>query len=146
MAFKFSLASVLKLRQNLEQRELLLLERRYAELAAAQSAYWQAQAALIAERQRQQEELRSGTTAVQLQTGLEYSAELEQQRRRAELKVLEAQTRVREQQEIYWKARQQRDVLQELRQQQFEAYSREQAKSEQRERDEMFLMRRRWAR
>jgi flagellar export protein FliJ len=146
MPFRFPLASVLKVREDLEHRELLMLERKYSELAAAQSAYWQAQQALTDERKRQQQELMEGTTAVQLQTGIEYSTYLEQQRRILELKLLEAQSRLREQQEIYWKARQERDVLQELRKQQFQKYSQEEAKREQSERDELFLIRRRWAR
>ncbi len=146
MPFRFPLASVLKVREDLEHRELLMLERKYAELAAAQSAYWQAQQVLSEERNRQQQELTEGTTGVQLQTGIEYSTYLEQQRRTLELKLLDAQSRLREQQETYWKARQERDVLQELRKQQFQKYSQEEAKREQSERDELFLIRRRWAR
>ena len=56
-------------------------------------------------------------------------------------KLQEAQTRLREQIEIYKKARQQRETLDELRKQQAEDYQREQLKSEQQERDELYLMR-----
>jgi flagellar FliJ protein len=141
MPFRFSLATLLRVRESLEHTEMLVLEKRYGEVAFVQGQLWEADQNLIRARECRQEELSRGVMAVQLQLALE--EEIRQRRLRDELlkELQAAQTRLREQLDIYWKARQKRDVLQEIRKQKFEQYRREQEKSEQRERDELFLLR-----
>jgi len=141
MPFRFSLTTVLNLRERLEQREQLVLERRYAELAVVQGKLWEATQNLTRAQELQAEELKQGTTAFQLQLTVEHIKALEQQQMSLQKSLQEAQSRLREQLEIYRQARQKRDVLEELRQQQLDQYQREQGKLEQRERDELFLLR-----
>jgi len=141
MPFRFSLASVLNIREKLEQRELLLLERRYAELATAQGKLWEVAQNIVRNHEQQADELKRGTTGFQLQMAIEEAKALEDRRLQLQKKLQEAQKALREQLENYRKARQKRDVLEELRQQQLDRYQREQGKIEQRERDELFLLR-----
>jgi len=142
MPFRFSLATVLNLREKLEQRELLFLERRYAELAAVQGKLWEVAQNISCAQEQQEQELKSGTTAFQLQLTQEKLKLLDLQRDGLQRNLQEAQLRLREQLDSYRKARQKRDVLEELRQRQHGQYQQEQEKLEQRERDELFLLRR----
>jgi flagellar biosynthesis chaperone FliJ len=142
MPFQFSLATVLRLRENLEHTELLTLEKRYSELALAQGRLWEAEQNIIRAAESRQLELSRGTTAIQLQLAIEEESQMRRQRDARLQKLQEAQEVLREQLAIYWKARQKRDILQELRKQKFDVYQRTQAKLEQRERDELFLLRR----
>jgi flagellar export protein FliJ len=142
MPFRFALASVLKFRQDLEQREMRLLEKCYADLAATQAHYWQAEERISHEKREREEQLRQGTTAVQLHLALEYEARLQHQLAALQEKLREAQEHLRQQLETYRKARQNRDIIEELRKQQLDAYRRNEAKLEQRQRDELFLLRR----
>jgi len=141
MPFRFPLATVLNLRERLEQRELLLLERRYAELAAVQGKLWEAAQNITRAHEQQAQDLKRGTTAFPLHLNAEAIKALERHREALQLNLQEAQLRLREQLEKYRQARQKRDVLEELRQQQLDHYRREQGKAEQRERDELFLLR-----
>jgi len=142
MPFQFSLATVLRLRENLEHTELLTLEKRYSELALAQGRLWEAEQNIIRAAESRQLQLSRGTTAIQLQLAIEEESQMRQQRDALLQKLQEAQKVLREQLAVYWKARQKRDILQELRKQKFDVYQRAQAKLEQRERDELFLLRR----
>jgi flagellar export protein FliJ len=141
MPFRFSLATVLNLRDNLEQKEARTLERRYVELSAAQGRLWEAEQNIIRAQEERAHELSQGISAFQLQLALSDETRLKQLRDDWQKKFQEAQSRLREQIEIYKKARQQRDTLDELRKQQAEDYQREQLKTEQQERDELYLMR-----
>jgi len=143
MAFRFALASVLKYRQDLEHRELLRLEQRYAELAAAQAEFWKAEENIVLARKEREHTLSQGTTAVHLQLALEYDARLRRRRESSQKALAEAQASLRQQLQAYHQARQSRDALEELRKKQFEAYRKEEGRSEQRQRDELFLLRRR---
>jgi len=141
MPFRFSLATVLSLREKLEQREMLLLERRYSELAAVQGKLWEAAQNITRAQEQQAEDLKRGTTAFPLQLNVETIRSLEKHRATLQKQLQEAQLRLRDQLEKYRQARQKRDVLEELRKQQLEHHQREQGKMEQRERDELFLLR-----
>jgi flagellar export protein FliJ len=143
MPFRFTLSTVLKLRDNLEQKEASILERRYAELAAAQGRLWEAEQNIVRAREERSEDLKQGVAAIELQLALQNETHLKRYRDALQQKLQEAQSKLREQIEIYKNARQQRDTLDQLRTQQFESYQREEAKSEQQQRDELHLMRHR---
>jgi flagellar export protein FliJ len=143
MPFRFSLTTVLKVRENIEQKESRALEKCYVELSAAQGRLWEAEQNISREQQEREAELKQGTSAFQLQMSLEEERRLKEVRDQHIKKLAEAQARLREQIEIYKRARQQRDTMEELRIQQAEEYRREQLKNEQQERDELFLMRHR---
>jgi flagellar export protein FliJ len=141
MPFRSSLAAVLNLRENLEQKEARILEKRYVELSAAQGRLWEAEQNIIRAQDERAQELSQGTSAFQLQLALGEETRLKNVRDDWQKKLQDAQTNLRQQIEIYKKARQNRDTLDELRKQQAEEYQREQLKSEQQERDELYLMR-----
>ena len=141
MPFRFSLATVLNLRENLEQNEARILEQRYAELAAAQGRLWEAEQNITRAQQDRAQQLNEGTSAFQLQLALQEEAGLKQKRLDAHQNLQEAQIRLRQQIGIYKQARQKRDTLEELRKRQATEYQREQSKSEQQERDELYLLR-----
>jgi flagellar export protein FliJ len=142
MAFRFSLETVLRLRENLEHTESLLLERRYAELAQVQGMLWEAEQNIVYSREQKNRELDRGTTTIQLQLAVEEESRLREHRDALVQKLQEAQALLREQLSAYRKARQKRDILQELRKQKFDLHRREQEKSEQSQSDEAFLLRR----
>ncbi len=141
MPFRFPLATVLNLRENLEQKEARLLERRYVELSAAQGRLWEAEQNIVRAQEERAHQLSQGIPAFQLQLALSEETRLKQLRDDWQGKLQEAQTHLREQIEIYKRARQQRDTMEELRKRQAEDFQREQLKSEQQERDELHLMR-----
>ena len=143
MPFRFSLATVLNLRENLEQKESRVLEQRYAELAASQGRLWEAEQNITRAQQERAQQLNEGTSAFQLQLALQEEASLKQKRLEAHQQLQETQTRLREQIGIYKQVRQQRDTLEELRKRQAAEYQREQLKTEQQERDELYLLRHR---
>ena len=141
MPFRFSLEAVLNLRERLEQHEMLLLEGCYTELAAAQGELWETAQNIARAQAQQAEELKSGTTAFPLQLQVATIGSLEQRRAVLQKNLQDAQARLHEQLEKYRQARKKRDVLKELHQQQLRKYQQEQEKLEQRERDELFLLR-----
>jgi flagellar biosynthesis chaperone FliJ len=142
MPFRFSLAAVLRVRENLEHAESLILEKRYSELAKFQGMLWEAQQNIHHARQARQDQLTRGVTAIELQLKMEEEAYWKQRSVEVSQQLLQAQARLREQIAVYRKARQNRDVLEELRKQKFEIYRREQERAEQKDRDEAFLLRR----
>jgi flagellar export protein FliJ len=142
MPFRFSLAAVLRVRENLEHTESLVLEKRYVELAKAQGMLWEAEQNIHHARQAREEQLSCGVTAIELQLKMEEESYWKQRSVELSQQLLQAQARLHEQIVIYRKARQSRDILEELRKQKFESYRRAQDKAEQRDRDEAFLLRR----
>jgi flagellar export protein FliJ len=143
MPFRFSLSTVLKLRDNLEQKESRILEQCYAELAAVQGRLWEAEQNIVRAGEERREQLKAGLPAIHLQLALQAETQLKLSRDSLRQKLGQAQTHLREQIEIYKKARQQRDTLEEIRGKQLESYQREAAKSEQQQRDELHLLRHR---
>jgi flagellar export protein FliJ len=141
MPFRFSLTTVLQVRENLEQKEARALEQCYVELSAAQGRLWEAEQNITHAQEERAHELSQGIPAYQLQLALGDEKRLKQLRENWQTKLQEAQVRLRGQIEIYKRARQQRETMEELRKQQVEEYQREQLKSEQQERDELYLMR-----
>ena len=141
MAFEFSLSVLLRLRENLEHKELLVLEKHYANIARIQARLLEAEQNILHAQERRQEELSHGTLAAEVKFTVDEERRIREYRETLLQELLEAQKRLKEQLVIYWKARQKRDVLQELRKHQFDAYRSEQAKIEQRDRDELFLLR-----
>ena len=80
--------------------------------------------------------------AVLLQFELESEARVEHRRQTLLAKLADLQAKVKEQIEKYRQARQKREVLEELRRQQLQEYTREEATREQQAADELFLLRR----
>lgn len=142
MPFRFTLAPVLRLRENLERREYLALQALYSESAEVRSDIRGLEQMLLQARSQRISKLSEGMPAVLLQFELESEARVERKRQTLLTKLAELQGKVNEQIGKYRLARQKREILEELRRQQLQEYAREEAIREQQAADELFLLRR----
>lgn len=142
MAFRFSLAAVLKLRESIERREYLALGRVHQEISQVDTQIRLVEQWCAAAAEGREKETAHGVASVHLQDAYDQEISLEKQRdalrtTRQELKI-KLQERIR----AYEIARQKREVLDSLRERQFETYKLEQARLEQNRIDDLFLARR----
>lgn len=142
MPFRFSLSPVLRLRENLERREYLALQALYAQAAEVRSDIKAREQSLAQARSQRSTRLREGMFAAHLQLELAGEARIEHRREALTAKLVELQSQVKEQIGKYQLARQKRETLEELRQQQLQKHVREEATREQQAADELFLLRR----
>lgn len=143
MAFRFALAAVLKCRETLEKREYLALEKTQQEIAQTEIALHQCDERLSAATRRREADLRRGVTSVHLHAAYEEETALEKQGEKLRAQLRELQVRRQNCLKAYEQARRNRELLDELRIRQLDAYHREQAKREQAALDDVFLSRRR---
>jgi flagellar export protein FliJ len=143
MAFRFTLAAVLKYRENIEQREYFALERIQQEVARVEARIQQVEEQHSAVRQRRDAELARGIASIHLQTAYEQELALDKQLDKLQAQLQELQGRRRQCLKTYQLARQKREVLDHLRVRQLEAYRRAQAKRQQTTLDDIFLSRQR---
>jgi flagellar FliJ protein len=141
MAFRFALAAVLKYREMLEQQAYLALERIQLEIAQTERRIQKLEETWLAMTKRREGELDHGTPSIHLQAAYQQEAFLQKQRDDLLLKVQELQTKRHAAMKTYELARQEREVLEELRTRQLDAYRHEQGKREQRTLDDVFLAR-----
>jgi flagellar FliJ protein len=142
MAFRFSLAGVLKLRESIERREYLALERVHMEIAYAEAQLREVDELRSLLVERRQTELAAGIPAIQLQGAFEQELALEHRRDALKLKLEELVAQRQEHVKAYELARQKREMLDDLRARQLDAYLRNRAKREQSAIDDLFLSRR----
>jgi flagellar export protein FliJ len=143
MAFRFALATVLKYRENLEQREYLALEKTQLEIVGTKIALQQCEERRSAATRHREADLRRGVTSVHLQAAYEEETALEQQGEKLQAQLQQLQVRWHICLKAYELARRNRQVLDELRTRQLDAYRREQAKRTQAMLDDIYLSRRR---
>lgn len=140
MPFKYRLEVLLRLQRSLEHQEenrLLACVARVAQLKA-QFQFWEN--ARFARKRRLVEELEAGAKGIFLQLAAEWDAGA--RRRQVEIrKQMEAAEELRLQQmQVYRKARQKREVLDDLRERQQTVYHQEELRQLQRTLDETFLI------
>ena len=143
MAFRFALAALLEYRESLEQREYLALEKTQQEIVQTQIALHQCAESRSAATRRREADLCCGVTSVHLQAAYEEETALEERGEKLRAQLRELQVRRQNCLRAYELARRNRELLDELRIQQLDAYRREQAKREQATLDDVFLSRRR---
>ncbi len=143
MAFRFALAAVLKYRESLEQRAYLALEKAQQDIVQTEQRSLACEERYSAARMRRDSDLGRGITSVHLQAEYEEELALRQEIERLKVQLQQLHARRQECLKTYEAARRNREVLDELRVQQFEAYRRDQAKREQKTLDDVFLSRRR---
>jgi flagellar export protein FliJ len=141
MAFRFSLAAVLKYRKNLEQREYLALGRVQQEIAQVDAQLTRCEEWLAEITSLRAAETVRGIASVHLQDAYQRERGLEIQRDELQVKRQELQTKRLQCLKAYELARQKREILEELRNQQLNAYVLDQSRREQRQVDDMFLSR-----
>ena len=141
MAFRFSLAAVLKLRESLEKQEysrLLILRKEITDIQNEIQASLEHE--LLAEENRKTE-LGRGMPASHLQDSYEKARALQQQREILKVTLKETEKRREEQLKRYQAARQGREMLEKIREQQYSEYLQEKNKKEQTLVDDLFLAR-----
>jgi flagellar export protein FliJ len=146
MSFHFPLAAVLRYRESMEQREHLALERLQQEIARVEATVLQIGDDRSTATQTLLADLAQGTRAAEVQAAYEHQRALQEQHEALQTLLQELKKKWRQQLASYVLARRNRETMENLRQKQFDAYSREQAKREQAVIDDLFLMRRRRSR
>jgi len=92
-------------------------------------------------RTRQSQELNAGTTAAELRFALLCDAALHNERREIERQILRLEALRDKQQAVYRQARRERETFESLRNRQLAEYHRSRARREQRQLDDLFLLR-----
>lgn len=141
MGFRFSLASVLRLRESVEQREELALQRAQYEVERVRQRIDELTTELAtASRQREQVLLHS-TEAYRLQD-MQAGIQVAKEHRQMLIETLETLKSARDAQvKVYQAARVSRGMLSDLRVEQRNAWEMEQARIEQKWLDDVFAVR-----
>ena len=141
MPFHFPLQALLHLRQSIERQQELRLRAANQQVARVRHALEQLDDRIRQSRTLSSQYLASGTTGAELsflQTG---EGLLHTQRQELDHEVARCQ-HVRDQQErVFRQARRERETFESLRSRQLGDYQRDQARREQRQLDDLFLMR-----
>jgi flagellar export protein FliJ len=146
MPFHFSLDAVLHLRQSLEHQQELRLRSANQQVARVRHLIEQMDLHRQQIHSTQSKELSAGITAAELRFGLLCEAELLRHRRELEQELARLQQFRDQQREILQRARQARETLESVREQQHMAYRKEMTRRTQRNLDELFLLRRNYLR
>ena len=141
MSFRFTLAAVLKYRKNLEQREYLALGRVQQEIAQVEDQLSRCEDWLAEITNLRTAETVRGIASVHLQDAYHRERGLEMQRDDLQVKRRELHVKRLQCLKAYESARQKREILEELRNQQLGDYLLDQSRREQRQVDDMFLSR-----
>jgi flagellar export protein FliJ len=141
MAFRYSLQSVLRLRQSMERQEeqrllaiAAMVVRLRAEIEEFQRARLEAQRADL-------QEMTAGCSGAALQFAAICEAAAAGVHRRLQSQLLEAERQRLQQRDAYQRARQEREIFEGLRERQETAHERELAHREQERADEAYLIR-----
>jgi len=141
MSFRFTLAAVLKYRKNLEQREYLALGRVQQEIAQVEDQLSRCEDWLAEITNLRTAETVRGIASIHLQDAYQRERGLEMQRDDLQVKRRELHVKRLQCLKAYELARQKREILEELRNQQLGDYLLDQSRREQRQVDDMFLSR-----
>jgi flagellar FliJ protein len=142
MAFRFSLATVLRVRVILEEQEERMLQRILFEIVQTQEAIARIQAELSGTTALRRAEVNKPDIGHNIQASYGYVQQLKQSRKEHEEK-LEKLKQLRDKQvKIYETARRNREMISDLREEKRNAYESELARTEQKTLDDNFNARR----
>jgi flagellar export protein FliJ len=141
MAFHFSLETILRLRRGQERAERLKLEAIASERARARRQLEIMTEQFFESRRRFQQLMAQGTSGSELQFESARSESVAAARRTLKARISELEQQRLMQVEVYMKARQSREILENLRDTKFEVYRQMLSRREQQELDALFLMR-----
>ncbi len=142
MAFKFSLAALLRFRLSQERQQELLLQEAAQRVAGLRREIDAVKLAIDEIKDSDQGALASGLRAAQLHFDLSRRAVLEGHGKRLEKSLADAKKAYEERRRQFQHARQQREIVEALRRNQFQQYSEQEKRDEQRRLDDLFLLRR----
>jgi flagellar export protein FliJ len=142
MAFTFPLHAVLHLRQSLEHQQELRLRAANQQVARVRHLIEQMELHRQELRLIENKQLSAGTTAAELRFGLLCDGEILRHRRELEQQLVRLQQARDQQREIFRQARRARETLESVRDGQWLLYRKQAARREQRNMDDLFLLRR----
>ncbi len=146
MPFHFPLQALLHFRQSLEHQQELRLRAANQQVARVQHLVEQIDARRQELHAAQSVALSAGTSSAEMRFGLQCEAELVRQRRELQQELLRQQQLRDRQREIFQQARRTRETLEGVRDQQARLYKKEAARREQRNLDDLFLLRKEYLR
>jgi len=141
MAFHFPFESLLHLRRSLERQQELRLRAANQQVAKVRHLLDRSDRQLGEMRIQHARQLQAGETIAELRFAATCEAALVKQRRVIEQELARLERLRDQQQQIFHKARLDRETLESLRQHQFAAYERAGRRREQRLLDDLFLLR-----
>ena len=141
MSFRFSLEAVLQFRKSLEESEELVLHKIDQEMAGVRLELEQLAARQQSFREQKSGELAHGLPAIHLQEMCEQEQQLVEAVKARQALLQELENKRLAQMARYRAARQNREVLSEIRQQKHHSYLQEQLRQEQKMLDDLFLTR-----
>jgi len=142
MPFIFSLESLLRFRISQERAERLKLEAIVAEQSRIRAWIEDLAGAAIEAQAAFQQRLASGVTGADLQLELSRLANFDLARNQLRTRLAEAEQQRVTQAEAFVRARRNREILEELRRRKLREYRLHEARREQQDLDDLFLMRR----
>ncbi len=146
MAFTFSLHAVLHLRQSLEHQQELRLRAANQHVARVRHLIEQMDLHRARLQLLQGNELTAGTTAAEMRFGLLCDGEILRHRWELEQQLARLQQLRDQQREIFQQARRARETLESVRDRQLLMHQKQAARREQRNMDDLFLLRRNFLR
>ena len=141
MAFHFPLQAVFHFRQSVEHQQELRLRAANQQVARVRHVLDQIDDRIRQVQLRAAHELGTGTTSAEVRFALSSEASLRQQRVDTEHELTRWQTLRDQQQKIFQRARREREIFESLRDHQLREYQRDAARREQRQLDDVFLLR-----
>lgn len=141
MAFHFPLQAVFHFRQSVEHQQELRLRAANQQVARVRHILEQIDDRIRQLQVRASQDLAIGTTSAELQFALYRQGTLHQQRLDTERELARWQTLRDQQQKIFQQARRERETFESLRNHQLREYQRDAARREQRQLDDLFLLR-----
>jgi flagellar export protein FliJ len=141
MAFHFPLQAVFHFRQSVEHQQELRLRTANQQVARARRVVEQFDERIRQVQLRQCQELGAGTTSAEMRFALTGEAALRLQRQDAERDLVRWQGLRDQQQKIFQQARRERETFESLRDHQLHEYERDARRREQRQLDDLFLLR-----
>ena len=142
MAFRFTLATVLRLREIAEEREERLLGQIQQQIGMVRENLTHMAARRVEIQQEREAELRARTSAALLQSSYAQIAALDLARQQAEEKLTKLEALRSEQMKIYTNAHRNRELLADMRETQHGEFVAARALREQKTMDDNFMSRR----
>ena len=146
MPFHFPLEAILHFRKSIEHQQELRLSAANQQVARGQQRIEQVDLRQRELQAAQGSELGTGVTAAEMRFGLQCEAELLRHRKELELQLARMQQLRDQQREIFQQARRMRETLEGVRDEQLRLYKQRSARREQRNLDDLFLLRREYLR
>lgn len=141
MAFKFSLATVLRLREIAEDREERLLMQIRQQMAQSQQELVELDARCIAVIAQRESELTNQIPATELQDSYMQISVLEERKRIVREHLLKLEALRLQQMKVYETAHRDLEVIEQIREEKLELFQREQVRREQHDMDDNFAAR-----